>query len=134
MLVMILEKSPASLRGELSRWLLQPRPGIFIGGPSKRIRDELWAKACKKIKEGVVTQIWTARTEQGYLYRQHGVNEQILLDFEGLGLVVRLKKNPKLKKATSDNQKPTNPEQKESPPTEPPPEIEAPDENKETPW
>ena len=48
MLVMILEKSPASLRGELSRWLLQMRPGVFVGGPSKRIRDELWAKAQKK--------------------------------------------------------------------------------------
>ena len=87
MLVMILEKSPASLRGELSRWLVQLRPGVFVGGPSRRIRDELWGKACKKVKDGVVVQLWTARTEQGYACRQYGLNAQLLIDYEGLFLV-----------------------------------------------
>src|SRR5262245_47949361 len=92
MLVMMLEKSPARLRGELSRWLLQRRPGVFVGSPSKRVREELWRKACQKIKEGTVTQLWTAPTEQGFAYRQYRVRDQILLDFEGLGLVTRFRR------------------------------------------
>ena len=103
MLVMILEKCPVSLRGELSRWLLQLRPGVFVGNPSKRIRDELWAKAQKKIKEGAVTQLWTTRSEQGYMYRQHGLCDQILLDFEGLGLVAKLRKEKKRTTKRPDN-------------------------------
>ena len=73
-----------------------------MGGPSKRVRDELWVKACRKNNEGVVTQLWTSRNEQGYLYRQHGVGERIWLDFEGLGLVVMLRRRRKAKVETDE--------------------------------
>src|SRR4051794_30861456 len=92
---MILEKSPASLRGELSRWLIQLRPGVFVGNPSKRVREELWSKAIKRIKEGTVLQLWTAANEQGFVYRQQGIREQVMLDFEGLGLLTRFRRPPR---------------------------------------
>ncbi len=95
MLVMILEKSPASLRGELSRWLVQLRPGVFVGGPSRRIRDELWEKACKKVKDGAVMQLWTARTEQGFACRQHGLNNHLFIDFDGIRLISKVRKPKK---------------------------------------
>ena len=101
MLVMILETAPASLKGELPRWLVQVRPGIFVGRPGKRIRDEFRTKACGRIEMGTVTQLWTSRCEQGYLYRQHGVKEQIWLDFEGLGIPVKLRRENKTKPATA---------------------------------
>ena len=41
MIVMILENVPTSLRGELSRWLLEPRAGVFVGHVSARVRDKL---------------------------------------------------------------------------------------------
>ena len=69
-----------------------------MGGPTRRIRDELWTKALKKIKDGTVTQLWTARTEQGFAYRQHGLKNHLILDFEGLhlvGKVLRPKRKPK---------------------------------------
>ena len=31
MVVMVLEKVPVSLRGELTRWLIEPHPGVFVG-------------------------------------------------------------------------------------------------------
>ena len=37
-------------------------------------------------------QIWTARTPQGYEYRQYGTSDRTLLDFEGLALVTVMKK------------------------------------------
>ena len=109
MLVMILEKGPVSLRGELSRWLVQPATGVFLGNPSRRVRDELWTKACRKIKSGNVIQIWTARNEQGYEFRQHGNSKRSITDFEGLALVTTFKP-PKKQKGS-----------KTPPPTEVPP-------------
>ncbi len=73
MLVMILEKVPTSLRGALSRWLLEPKTGIFLGNPSARVRDELWNRAVNKAKNsGNVLQIWTDGNPQGFSYRQYG--------------------------------------------------------------
>jgi len=79
MLVMILEKAPTSLRGALSRWLLELKPGVFLGNPTTRVRDELWTKACQKIKEGNVLQMWTARNAQGFEYRQNGLSYRMAL-------------------------------------------------------
>ena len=39
MLVMILEKVPPSLRGELSRWTIEPKTGIFVGKVSAMVRE-----------------------------------------------------------------------------------------------
>ena len=36
MIVMILEKVSVGLRGELSRWLIEPRTGVFVGQVSAR--------------------------------------------------------------------------------------------------
>ena len=44
-------------------------------------------KACKKIGLGNVIQIWTARTEQGFEYRQHGSSDRTILDYGGLALI-----------------------------------------------
>src|SRR5579883_1392399 len=104
MLVMILEKAPASLKGELSRWLIQPMPGVFFGNPSRRVREELWTKACQKIKTGNVIQIWTSRNEQGFEYRQLGNSTRTVLDHEGIALVTTIKPP---KKPSKSNNSPT---------------------------
>ncbi|MCY4354437.1 MAG: type I-E CRISPR-associated endoribonuclease Cas2 [Truepera sp.] len=39
MLVMILRKTPKSLHGELSKWLLEITPGVFAGKTSALVRD-----------------------------------------------------------------------------------------------
>ena len=88
MLVMILEKVPTSLKGALSRWLLEPRTGIFLGDPSARVRDELWKQAIKKAKEsGSVIQIWTDQNPQGFSYRQYGEFKRSFIDIEGMSLI-----------------------------------------------
>ena len=52
MVVMLLEKVPTSVRGELTRWLLELRPGVFVGNISALVRDKLWDMLCKKLREG----------------------------------------------------------------------------------
>lgn len=77
-----------SLRGALSRWLLEPKAGVFLGNPSARVRDELWERAIKKAPEtGALLQIWTDQNPQGFSYRQTGNRRREFVDLEGLSLV-----------------------------------------------
>ena len=54
-------------------------------------RRPLMDEGVSEDESGTVTQLWTARNEQGFKCRQHGVKEHILLDHEGLQLMVKLK-------------------------------------------
>ena len=87
MVVMILEKVPVSLRGDLSRWMIEPKAGIFLGSMTARIRDELWTKAIKGRNAGACFQAWRSPTEQGFAFRTFGETSREMLDFEGLYLV-----------------------------------------------
>ena len=88
MLVMILEKVPRGLRGELSRWMIEPRSGVFIGNVSALVRDKLWQKATKQTKSGGgILQIWGSNNEQGFSIRTWGDTSRQVVDFEGLNLV-----------------------------------------------
>ncbi|WP_395143015.1 type I-E CRISPR-associated endoribonuclease Cas2e [Armatimonas sp.] len=87
MVVLILEKVPATLRGELSRWMIEPRTGVFVGQISAMVRDRLWELAVKGAKGGGITLLWSSPTEQGFQWRTFGDSKRLLIDFEGLTLV-----------------------------------------------
>ena len=78
---------PTSLRNTLSRWLIEPRAGLFVGNPSARIHDELWKKIVSKAPEGSALQIWSAQTTQGFAYRQHNPIHREMVTIDGLNLV-----------------------------------------------
>ncbi len=46
MVMVILEKVPQGLRGELTRWMLEPKSGIFVGSVTGMVRERLWQKLC----------------------------------------------------------------------------------------
>jgi CRISPR-associated protein Cas2 len=85
--VMILERVPPGLRGELTRWFLEPKAGVFVGRVSGMVRDRLWDKACKQAKDGGCLLIHTSNTEQGYAIRSWGRTARKIADFGGLYLV-----------------------------------------------
>ena len=87
MVVMILEKVPVSLRGELTRWLLEVHPGIFVGHVNAMVRDRLWDKCCKAKRAGGVLQMWTTNTEQCFQMRAHGETRREIVEFDGLQLI-----------------------------------------------
>src|SRR5438270_9216634 len=99
-LLMILEKVPRSLRGALSRWLIEPATGVFLGNPSQRVREALWKTATKKAGKGHVLQIWSTRGPQGFVYRQHGESKRRLEDFDGIALVVTTPKTKRIGKSS----------------------------------
>jgi len=87
MVVMILERVPSVLRGELSRWLTPVGGGVHVGHVSALVREELWNLALSKAAAGRVIQIWSRRGEPGYGLRVHGLLDASLVDLEGLPMI-----------------------------------------------
>lgn len=102
MIVMVLEKVPASLRGELTRWLLEPKTGVFVGHISAMVREHLWQKCIKGRGRGGVIQIWSTNNEQRFSMRSWGDSSRQLVDFEGITLVRKPSKKEK-RSGKSDN-------------------------------
>lgn len=86
---MIVESAPAGLRGELSKWMLEPRAGVFVGNISAAVRELLWEKACREVDEGGVTLIYSTNNEQGFSMRTYGDTSRQVEEWEGLFLVRR---------------------------------------------
>ncbi len=89
MVVFILERVPVSLRGELTRWMLEPRAGVFVGTMSALVREKLWHKINWKLMDGGAVAIHSSDTEQGFVIRTWGGMSREIEDFEGLFLVAR---------------------------------------------
>lgn len=88
MTVIVLERVTASLRGELTRWLLEPHTGVFVGRPSALVRDKLWELVCDKLKTGAAFMVHSSDSEQGFTMLTCGKTARQLRDFDGLSLVV----------------------------------------------
>lgn len=86
-MVLILERVPTRLRGELSRWLIEPHPGLFVGSVSGMVRDKLWEETKKALGEGGATLAYNSNTEQGFAVRTPGKMRREIAEFEGLRLV-----------------------------------------------
>jgi len=87
LVVLILETVPVGLRGELTRWLIEPHPGVFVGHVSALVRDRLWTKCCQGSRTGGVVQIWSTNNEQRLAMRSYGTTRRQIVDYEGLQLI-----------------------------------------------
>ena len=87
MLVMILERVSPALRGELTRWLIEPHAGVFVGRVSALVREKLWWKCVKAQGVGGVIQIWSTNTEQRFAMRKAGDTARRIVDFDGIQLI-----------------------------------------------
>jgi len=87
--MMVLERVPASLRGELTRWMLELKPGVFVGKLSGMVRDKLWEMVCAGMKGGAGLLVHSADCEQGFAIRYWGDPTRTTVDFEGLCLIRR---------------------------------------------
>ena len=87
MVVMILERVPTSLRGELTRWLIEPHTGVFVGHVNAMVRDRLWDRCYKNKRAGGVVQIWSTNTEQRFDIRAAGTTRRDVVNYDGLKLI-----------------------------------------------
>jgi CRISPR-associated protein Cas2 len=91
MVVYILESVPPGLRGELTRWMLEPHAGVFVGKISAMVREKLWEKICSKVRDGGCIMIHSTNNEQGFSINVWGITQRTIVEYEGLMLV---RKNP----------------------------------------
>lgn len=89
MVVLIVESAPPNLRGELTKWMLEPKAGVYVGTVSAAVRDLLWKKACAQVRRGGCTMIYSAANEQGFAMRTFGDTTRKVVNREGLYLVQR---------------------------------------------
>lgn len=87
MVILVLDRVPTGLRGELSRWMVELKAGVFIGTLSAEVRERLWRLAVEKSKGGALFLAFPARREQRYELRTHGQSTREVVDFDGLQLV-----------------------------------------------
>jgi len=87
MILMMLEKVPQSLRGELTRWLVEVKTGVYVGHVNGMVRERLWDKCSKSRGAGSVFQAWSTNTEQKFAMRMSGERGREVVDWEGLQLI-----------------------------------------------
>lgn len=87
MVVMTLEKVPRSLRGELSRWMVEISTGVFVGKMSALVRDLLWKKCSEGRLTGHCCQVYRMNNEQGFVIRTSGISNRKVIDLDGIQLM-----------------------------------------------
>lgn len=110
MVVLIVEDAKPALRGLLSRWLIEPRAGVFVGRLSARVRDRLWERVANSGKAQGAVLVYGAQNEQGLAIRTCGDTSREAVDFEGLTLIRR----PTCGKAQREHYRKRGHEQQES--------------------
>lgn len=87
MVTIILERVPSSLRRELTRWMIEPKTGVFVGTMSAAVRERLWLKVLEKMKGGGCFLAYPSPNEQGFIIRSEGDTDRQIVDMDGLQLI-----------------------------------------------
>jgi CRISPR-associated protein Cas2 len=90
MTLIVVQRVTPSLRGMLSRWMLELKPGVFVGSISARVRNELWKLVLGLKRLGACTMVYRAANEQGLTIAAHGDDTRAVVDYDGLSLLKRL--------------------------------------------
>jgi len=85
--IVFLRRATPGLRGELSRWMIEPQAGVFVGNVSALVRDKLWDLVCETAGGASALMIYGAQTEQGFAVRSAGDDARRPRDFDGLTLI-----------------------------------------------
>ncbi|PXA79276.1 type I-E CRISPR-associated endoribonuclease Cas2e [Auritidibacter ignavus] len=90
MMVLVLTAAPTSLRGDITKWLLEISPGVYVGNPSRRVREKLWERVTEHVGTGKAILVHSSDGEQKLAFKLHGHPWQVK-DFDGVKLVKRPK-------------------------------------------
>lgn len=86
MVVIVIDNAAESLRGELCRWLLETKPGVFVGNLNAMVRQKLWDKVVKGAQQGALL-LYSASNEQGFSVEMTGQPRRSIIDLDGLKLI-----------------------------------------------
>ena len=94
MTVIVLEAAPPAVRGELTRWFLEVKAGVFVGTVNKKIRELLWNRLCATEQVRGAVLMYSTNSEQGYVMQMHGTPHRKIVEFEGVQLICRDSSTP----------------------------------------
>ena len=90
MTIIVLTACPAGLRGDLTRWLLEIAPGVFVGHISARVRERIWVRVKGLTRGGRAIMAYSAANEQHMAFEVHQPDWEPV-DCDGLKLIRRPK-------------------------------------------
>lgn len=88
MTVIVLTACTAGLRGQLTRWLMEIAPGVFVGFVSARVRQMLWERVAEQIGVGKGLLVYAVRSEQRLAFETLN-HDWVPRDFDGHTLMLR---------------------------------------------
>ena len=87
MVVIATTAVPEHVRGALSRWMIEPSVGVYVGTMSARVREELWKVVSASVGTGAAVCMHPGDNEQGYEVLTAGERRREVVDWEGMSLV-----------------------------------------------
>lgn len=87
MVIFSLDAAPVSVRGELTRWFLELKPGVFVGNVNKRIRELLWERICSASSVRGAVMVYSTNNEQGFELQIYGYPDRTVVDLDGIQLI-----------------------------------------------
>ncbi|WP_261623808.1 type I-E CRISPR-associated endoribonuclease Cas2e [Nesterenkonia marinintestina] len=71
MIVLVLTSSPPGLRGDLTKWLLEISPGVYVGNVNSRVRTKLWSRVTSMCRDGRALLVYSTPNEQRLSFEVH---------------------------------------------------------------
>lgn len=87
MVVIVMDRAPEGLRGELTRWLLEVKPGVLVGQISALVREKLWEKVTGNRTVSGALLLYSSDSEQGFRMELHGDSKRTVVDLDGVQLM-----------------------------------------------
>lgn len=91
MIVIVVDNAVNSLRGELTRWIIEVKPGVFVGKVSGLVREKLWKKVESTDHNGALM-VYSDDTEQGFSMKMCGNPTRSIVDIDGIQLIKTIAK------------------------------------------
>lgn len=86
MVVFVLENASEKLRGVLTRWMIETKPGVFVGSLNTLVQDKLWNMIPDHAPKGALM-IYSCNNEQGFSIKMYGVLTRSVVDLDGVQLI-----------------------------------------------
>lgn len=90
--VLTVSSVPPSLRGHISKYMIQVSPGVFVGRVNARVRDNLWGRVVQLKNTGAATLVFSDDSEQRFQILTD-LSRWEAVDLDGLTFVERYDHN-----------------------------------------
>lgn len=87
MVVLSIDSAPPALRGELTKWLIEPKPNVFVGKISALVRTKLWNMIEESEPKLDALMIFSSNNEQGFSVLMTGDPHRKIVDLDGVQLI-----------------------------------------------